>query len=75
MFNLREISKVTEGLMFAQTNNYKDKPSNMIKLWIHETKRVFEDRLISYTDINQFRIYHTEVFNKHIGDDPSKEKI
>jgi hypothetical protein len=47
----------------------------MIKLWIHECKRVFEDRLINYSDINQFRIYHTEVFNKHLGDDSSKEKI
>ena len=75
MFNLREISKVTEGLMFAQVGNYKDKPSNLIKLWIHECKRVFEDRLINNGDISQFRIYHTEVFTKHLGDDSSKERI
>jgi len=47
MFNLRELSKVTEGLIFAQPNNYKGKPEEMIGLWIHEVKRVFEDRLIN----------------------------
>lgn len=47
MFNLRELSKVTEGIIFAQPSNYKGKPEEMIGLWIHEVKRVFEDRLIN----------------------------
>lgn len=57
MFNLREISKVIEGIMFAQPVNYKDKSDSIIKLWIHECKRVFEDRMINDEDINQFRLY------------------
>ena len=52
MFNLREISKVTEGLMFALPTFYKGKREHMIKLWIHECKRVFEDRMICAEDIN-----------------------
>lgn len=52
MFNLREISKVTEGIMFAQPNSYKAKGDLIVKLWIHECKRVFEDRMINDDDIN-----------------------
>lgn len=32
-------------------------PVNVMKLWMHECKRVFEDRMINDEDIDQFRNY------------------
>ena len=52
-FNLRELSKVIEGLcLTAPLTHNKGGPEQFIKLWIHETKRVFEDRMVSNEDIN-----------------------
>lgn len=52
-FNLRDISKIFQGVCMAktQTLNRNDK---MIKLWIHETCRVFHDRLVSNEDKTWF---------------------
>lgn len=41
----------------------------MIALWIHEVKRVFEDRLINQDDINVFRGYVKEAMSQKIGDE------
>jgi len=59
-FNLREISKVVEGLMLSTPMNYKGKPENLIKLWIHESQRVFEDRFINDDDKKKFTDYMKE---------------
>ena len=52
-FNLRDISKIFQGICMArtQTLNRNDK---MIKLWIHESCRVFHDRLINKEDKKWF---------------------
>jgi len=35
----------------------------MVKLWIHEVKRVFEDRMINDEDINVFRNFIKEALS------------
>lgn len=45
LFNLRDISKVFQGLLRSHKDYQNDKAS-LIKLWIHECFRVFYDRLI-----------------------------
>ncbi|KAL1139307.1 hypothetical protein AAG570_006293 [Ranatra chinensis] len=45
LFNLRDISKVFQGLLRSNTDNQNKKP-NFLRLWIHEAFRVFNDRLI-----------------------------
>jgi dynein heavy chain len=49
VFNLRDISKVFQGLYRAEKNCHDSKES-ILKLWAHECLRVFHDRLISYED-------------------------
>jgi hypothetical protein len=34
---------------------YKASPATLIKLWCHEGKRVFEDRMINNDDMKKFR--------------------
>ena len=47
-FNLRQISKVVEGVLMSHPNVYKgEEGANMMKkLFVHECKRVFEDRFV-----------------------------
>lgn len=45
MFNLRDISKIFQGLLRSHKDYHNTKPS-LLRLWIHECFRVFYDRLI-----------------------------
>lgn len=49
VFNMRDISKVFQGLYMAKKQN-QDTKDHIIKLWGHEILRVFSDRMISYDD-------------------------
>jgi hypothetical protein len=43
--------------MQADPNNYRNNKSKILKIWIHEVKRVFQDRLVFDEDINKFNEY------------------
>ena len=49
LFNLRDISKVFQGIM-RSNKEYYDSTESITKLWIHEMTRIFGDRLIDRTD-------------------------
>ena len=52
-FNMRDISRVFQGVM--QSNKaYYDTKDAMVRLWAHETSRVFCDRLINDADREVF---------------------
>ena len=59
VFNMRDISKVFQGLYQADKNFYEGK-EQIIKLWSHEVLRVFHDRLNSFEDRDQFKAYLNE---------------
>jgi len=61
-FNLRDLSKIVEGLTMSSAQFYKNSPVKMIKLWVHECQRVFEDRLINSDDVKRFKQYLQEGF-------------
>ena len=48
-FNLRDISRVMQGVLQSQ-RNYYDSRDVMLRLWCHETNRIFSDRLTNTTD-------------------------
>ena len=48
-FNLRDVSKVFQGILMTDAR-FMASPDSMINLWIHETSRVFHDRLINSAD-------------------------
>eukprot|EP00929_Paragymnodinium_shiwhaense_P077086 TRINITY_DN3967_c0_g4_i1.p1 TRINITY_DN3967_c0_g4~~TRINITY_DN3967_c0_g4_i1.p1 ORF type:complete len:2593 (+),score=910.05 TRINITY_DN3967_c0_g4_i1:931-7779(+) len=54
LFNLRDISKVFQGIYLAVPRLYEEKEA-MQKLWVHECQRVFSDRLIHLEDREKFR--------------------
>ena len=45
LFNLRDVSKVFQGLVRSSCNYHNDR-TVMLRLWVHESQRVFCDRLI-----------------------------
>ena len=45
LFNLRELSNVTQGLCRMLPEYYTD-PLKVVRLWVHECERVFLDRLL-----------------------------
>jgi dynein heavy chain len=53
IYNLRDISKVFQGIIKANAKGIRDENS-FIRLWLHETMRVFKDRLINTEDQQSF---------------------
>ena len=53
LFNMRDISKVFQGILQSKARYY-DSTDSMIRLWVHETLRVFHDRLINQADKQKF---------------------
>jgi dynein heavy chain len=51
IFNLRDLSRVYEGLYLSTQDKVKNK-AQIIRLWRNECHRVFGDRLINETDVN-----------------------
>ena len=49
IFNLRDLSRVTEGLLLATPNCFTT-GTQFVRLWRNEVLRVFHDRLISPED-------------------------
>ena len=46
---------------------------DIVRIWFHEVRRVFEDRLINDDDLNLFRSILKEGISKGIGDFPEKD--
>nr|XP_009665828.1 PREDICTED: dynein heavy chain 1, axonemal [Struthio camelus australis] len=52
-FNLRDLSKVFQGMLMAEPSKIEDK-LHLLRLWYHESCRVFCDRLVSEEDRTWF---------------------
>uniref|UniRef100_A0A803WD55 Dynein axonemal heavy chain 1 n=1 Tax=Ficedula albicollis TaxID=59894 RepID=A0A803WD55_FICAL len=52
-FNLRDLSKVFQGMLMAEPGKVENK-EHLLKLWYHESCRVFCDRLVSDEDRTWF---------------------
>ncbi|KAK3546101.1 hypothetical protein QTP70_022875 [Hemibagrus guttatus] len=53
LFNLRDISKVFQGLLRSH-KDFHDTKQSITRLWIHECFRVFSDRLVDQADMEAF---------------------
>ncbi|KAJ1569497.1 Dynein heavy chain 1, axonemal [Cladochytrium tenue] len=52
-FNLRDLSKVIQGILSADIKTVNIE-TDIVRLWIHECCRVFQDRLVDNTDKTWF---------------------
>lgn len=49
-FNMRDMANIFQGLVHSSPE-YHNTPTKLLRLWLHESMRVFCDRLISQTEI------------------------
>uniref|UniRef100_A0A8C4MVE0 Dynein axonemal heavy chain 11 n=1 Tax=Equus asinus asinus TaxID=83772 RepID=A0A8C4MVE0_EQUAS len=54
LFNLRDLSNIFQGILFASPECLKG-PSDLIRLWLHESSRVYGDKLIDTKDCDLFQ--------------------
>jgi dynein heavy chain len=52
-FNLRHVSNVFEGLLVSQPERYSS-VEKVILLWLHESERVYGDRLVTSEDLSKY---------------------
>ena len=67
-FNLRDVSKVFQGVVTA--GKHVEDPCSLMRLWVHETLRVYHDRLIDDADREYFINMTGEVL-----EDATKDKF
>jgi len=66
LFNMRDIAKVTQGLLLAD-KAFIDTKDTGLRLWSHECMRVFSDRFIDHSDIVTFRGLIHEQLSSHFS--------
>jgi dynein heavy chain len=54
--------------MRSSPSAYRNSPIKVLRLWVHECKRVFEDRFINIEDIKVFRDYIKDTMVKTFGE-------
>lgn len=64
-FNIRHISNVFQGLLVSRPEQFKV-PEKFIYMWVHESERVYGDRLVNYEDLAKYKTIvqsqHKKVF-------------
>ena len=65
-FNLRDLSKVLQGMLLITPDKCKALDV-MTRLWVHESMRVFHDRLISVEDKDYYKVMASELVEKNFG--------
>ncbi|XP_018800561.1 PREDICTED: dynein heavy chain 6, axonemal [Bactrocera latifrons] len=66
IFNLRDLSKCVQGILQASNTHYNQE-IQILRLFFHETTRVFHDRLINDEDKGIFNNIMHEVCLKHFN--------
>ena len=65
-FNLRDLSKVLQGMLLITPDKCKSLDV-MTRLWVHESMRVFHDRLISVEDKDYYKVMASELVEKNFA--------
>ncbi|XJO76015.1 hypothetical protein BDV3_006595 [Batrachochytrium dendrobatidis] len=61
-FNLRDLAKVIQGVLSADLKTVNVE-TDIVRLWIHECQRVFQDRLVDNVDKNWFKTLMMNTMN------------
>jgi len=67
-FNLRDLSKVFQGMLIASPRRIATVPQFM-RLWVHEARRVFQDRLINEQDRTWFDVLLGQTLHSYFNID------
>ncbi|KAJ8682461.1 hypothetical protein QAD02_018253 [Eretmocerus hayati] len=65
IFNLRDLSNCFQGLLFSG-NECLQVPTDFLRLWMHETQRVYGDKLTDDKDIETFGKLQIDILKKNV---------
>ncbi|KAG6966781.1 hypothetical protein JG688_00006600 [Phytophthora aleatoria] len=68
LFNLRDMARVIQGLLLSDKHTVASR-DGMLRLWMHESLRVFSDRLTSYEDRQSFKRKLDDLLGVHFQTD------
>ncbi|NWH56161.1 DYH9 protein, partial [Geococcyx californianus] len=67
VFNLRDFSNVFQGLLFS-TPECLQQPQDLVKLYLHESNRVYRDKMVEGKDYDTFDKIQLEMVKKFYED-------
>ncbi|KAK1747725.1 hypothetical protein QTG54_001688 [Skeletonema marinoi] len=70
-WNMRELTNIFQGLCHAK-GDYYIKPSMLVKLFTHESYRVYADRLVTEEEVDVFSGFFTDIVKKNL---PVEEEV
>lgn len=65
-FTVRHLANVFQGLLMS-TPDLFNQPTKMAKLWLHESERVYADRLVSHTDLDAYNKKAVAIAKKYFS--------
>ena len=65
-FNVRHLTNIFQGLLVAKQEAIKE-PDQLIKLWLHESERIYGDRLVNNDDLVKYRALAADSCKKAFG--------
>jgi dynein heavy chain len=74
LFNLRDVSKVFQGLLMVKPMQV-NKAEQFTRLWLHETQRVFFDRLVDIGNREWFQAIATRLLKQKFRFDNDPEEL
>ncbi|NXT77896.1 DYH9 protein, partial [Zapornia atra] len=67
VFNLRDFSSIFQGLLFSTPECLK-RPEDLVKLYLHESNRVYRDKMVEEKDYSTFDKLQLEMVKKFYDD-------
>ncbi|KAF1569339.1 UNVERIFIED_CONTAM: Dynein heavy chain 9, axonemal, partial [Eudyptes robustus] len=67
IFNLRDFSNIFQGLLFSTPECLKQ-PQDLVKLYLHESNRVYRDKMVEEKDYGTFDKIQLEMVKKFYDD-------
>ncbi|NXO51687.1 DYH9 protein, partial [Aramus guarauna] len=67
VFNLRDFSNIFQGLLFSTPECLKQ-PQDLVKLYLHESTRVYRDKMVEEKDYGSFDKLQLEMVKKFYDD-------
>ncbi|KAJ8415860.1 hypothetical protein AAFF_G00404170 [Aldrovandia affinis] len=64
IFNLRDLSNIFQGLLFSTVECLRQ-DTDLVQLWLHETSRVYSDKLVDPKDHELFHKLQLDAARKH----------
>lgn len=65
-FSIRHLANIFQGLLVAQPAQFPE-PEKVVKLWIHESERIYGDRLVSHDHYSNYRALMGDLVRKTFG--------